>query len=90
MPEPLSKGEQIFRGIPVSAGVCRGKILVLGRARPSISQRSLSDGELPEEVNRLEKALVQTRHQLLEVQRKVSEGMGAAEGSIFDAHLLVL
>ena len=90
MPEPLSKGEQTFRGIPVSAGVCRGKIIVLGRARPTISQRSLSDGELSEEVNRLEKALVQTRHQLLEVQRKVSEGMGAAEGSIFDAHLLVL
>jgi phosphotransferase system enzyme I (PtsI) len=43
-----------------------------------------------EEVNRLEKALIQTRHQLLEVQRKVSEGMGAVEGSIFDAHLLVL
>src|SRR5262249_31129039 len=30
------------------------------------------------------------RHQILEVQRKVSEGMGAQEGSIFDAHLLVL
>ena len=45
---------------------------------------------LAEEVNRLEKALVQTRHQILEVQRKVSEGMGAQEGSIFDAHLLVL
>jgi phosphotransferase system enzyme I (PtsI) len=34
--------------------------------------------------------LVQTRHQILEVQRKVSDGMGAKEGSIFDAHLLVL
>src|SRR5207302_3856382 len=45
---------------------------------------------LAEEVNRLEKALVKTRQQLLEVQRKVSEGMGAHEGSIFDAHLLVL
>src|SRR5204862_2681491 len=43
-----------------------------------------------EEVNRLERALVQTRHQILDVQRKVSEGMGAHEGSIFDAHLLVL
>src|SRR6266571_7646592 len=90
MPAPLHKGERIFRGIPVSAGVCRGRILVVGRSRPPISRRQLSDAEVPEEVNRLEKALVQTRHQILEVQRKVSHAMGAQEGSIFDAHLLVL
>jgi phosphotransferase system enzyme I (PtsI) len=90
MPEAQVKGEKIFRGIPVSAGVCRGKILVLDRVRPTIGNRQLPENELAEEVNRLERALVQTRHQLLEVQRKVSEGMGADEGSIFDAHLLVL
>jgi phosphotransferase system enzyme I (PtsI) len=90
MPEALHKGEKTFRGIPVSAGVCRGNILVLGRTRPSISKRHLSETELAEDVNRLEKALVATRHQILEVQRKVSRGMGAHEGSIFDAHLLVL
>jgi phosphotransferase system enzyme I (PtsI) len=90
MPEPQHKGEKTFRGIPVSTGVCRGKILVLGRARPSIARRQMSEKELAEEVNRLEKALVQTRQQILEVQRQVSQGMGAQEGSIFDAHLLVL
>jgi len=90
MPEAQHKGEQTFRGIPVSTGVCRGKILVVGRARPSIARRQMSDKELAEEVNRLEKALVQTRQQILQVQRQVSEGMGAQEGSIFDAHLLVL
>ena len=90
MPEPMHKGEKTFRGIPVSAGVCRGKILVLDKVRPAVFKRQLSNGEAPEEVSRLEKALVQTRHQILEVQRKVSEGMGAKEGSIFDAHLLVL
>src|ERR1035437_3817590 len=90
MPEPQLKGEKSYRGIPVSAGVCRGKLLVLGRPRPSITQRHLSEGELAEEVNRLERALVQTRQQILEVQHKVSQGMGAQEGSIFDAHLLVL
>ena len=90
MPEASREGEKTFRGIPVSEGVCRGKILLLGRARPAISKQLLSVNQLSEEVNRLEKALIQTRHQLLEVQRKVSEGMGAKEGSIFDAHLLVL
>jgi phosphotransferase system enzyme I (PtsI) len=90
MPESQQKKEKIYRGIAVSAGVCRGKILVLGRPRPSVTQRHLSPEELAEEVNRLEKALVQTRQQILEVQHKVSEGMGAQEAGIFDAHLLVL
>ncbi|HET7625301.1 MAG TPA: phosphoenolpyruvate--protein phosphotransferase [Verrucomicrobiae bacterium] len=80
----------MFRGIPVSAGVCRGKILVLGRPHQNITRRDLPESEVPEEVGRLERALVQTRQEISEVQRKVSEGMGAAEGSIFDAHLLVL
>jgi phosphotransferase system enzyme I (PtsI) len=90
MAEAPQKGEQSFRGIPVSAGVCRGRILVIGRGGPNIGKRNLSEAELQEEINRLERSLVQTRHQILEVQRRVSEGMGAAEGSIFDAHLLVL
>src|SRR6202007_3084628 len=90
MPEPAHKGETIFRGIPVSAGGCRGRILVLGRSHGAVPHRNLADAEIVEEISRLEKALVQTRHQILEVQRKVSTGMGAEEGGIFDAHLLVL
>src|SRR6516225_718524 len=90
MPEPLLRGEKSFRGIPVSPGVCRGKILVLDRTRPSVTKRHVPEAALADEVNRLEKALVHTRQQILEVQRRVSEGMGAQEGSIFDAHLLVL
>src|SRR5437899_6561805 len=90
MPEASQAGEKILRGIPVSGGVCRGKILVLDRSRPKITKHTLSDGQVSEEVARLERALTQTRHQLLEVQRRVSEAMGAEEGSIFDAHLLVL
>src|ERR1051326_3744872 len=90
MAEALHKGERSFRGMPVSAGVCRGRILVLGRNRPNINQRELPEAELPEEINRLEKALVRTRHQILDVQKKVSQAMGKDEGSIFDAHLLVL
>jgi len=90
MVEPLHKGEQVFRGIPVSAGVCRGKILVLGKTQHSIARRNLAESQSPEEVSRLERALIQTRHEIVEVQRRVSEAMGASEGSIFDAHLLVL
>ena len=90
MPEPLHKGEKVFRGIPVSNGVCRAKILVLGQPQHTIQRQTVPETKLHEEVTRLERALVQTRHDILDVQRKVSSAMGAKEGSIFDAHLLVL
>ncbi|HLX69782.1 MAG TPA: phosphoenolpyruvate--protein phosphotransferase [Verrucomicrobiae bacterium] len=90
MVEPQHKGEKVFRGIPVSNGVCRGKVLVLGKPQHTISRQSVSETQIPDEVVRLERALVQTRQEILEVQRKVTNAMGAKEGSIFDAHLLVL
>jgi phosphoenolpyruvate-protein phosphotransferase (PTS system enzyme I) len=84
------KGERILRGIPVSSGVCRGKILVIGRQEHTIPKRELTAEKIDGEMSRLEQALIQTRHQVLDVQRKVSASMGADEGGIFDAHLLVL
>ncbi len=84
------KGEEVFRGIGVSAGVSRGKVLVLHRARRVISRREVSSGGVEPEVVRFEKALAQTRKQITEVQRQVIEKMGAKEGDIFEAHLLML
>ena len=80
----------MFRGIAVSAGICRGKILVLDRAQHVIVKRQLAEAETAVEVGRFEKALVQTRQQISEVQRKLIENMGTKEGDIFEAHLLML
>jgi phosphoenolpyruvate-protein phosphotransferase (PTS system enzyme I) len=90
MPEPQREGEKVLRGIPVSAGVCRGKIFIHGKADHSVPNYTLNEEALPNELHRLEEALIQTRHQILDVQRKVGEGMGAQDAGIFDAHLLVL
>jgi phosphoenolpyruvate-protein phosphotransferase (PTS system enzyme I) len=85
-----TKGEKMFRGIAVSAGICRGKILVLHRARHVVAKHELSEQDVAVEVGRFEKSLVQTRQQISEVQRKVVENMGTKEGDIFEAHLLML
>ena len=91
MPESALAGERIFRGIPVSAGVCRGRILVLGRSQgDAIARLHVPESEVPHQVHRLEEALRETRRQILEVQRQVAQGLGAQEALIFDAHLLVL
>lgn len=90
MAERLSTGERILRGIPVSAGVCRGKILILDKPRHSIEKRLLPDAEIPGELNRFQQALVKTREQVQEVQRQLLQNLGASHASIFDAHLMVL
>ena len=84
------KGEKIYRGIPVSAGVCRGKVLVLHQARHVILRREVTAEAVAEEVHRFEESLVHTRQQMIEVQRRVVQNMSAASGDIFDSQLLML
>ena len=90
MAQAVRLGEKVFHGIPVSAGVCRGKILVLGKSTQAIPRRTIEAADAPAEIERLEQALVATRHEILQVQQKVTEAMGAKNAGIFDAHLLVL
>jgi len=84
------KGEKVYRGIAVSAGVCRGKVVVLHHARHAIVRRQLTPEEVVQEVKRFEHALVRTRQQITEVQRRVADTMSSSEADIFDAHLLML
>lgn len=80
----------MYRGIPVSAGVSHGKVIVLGDAARTILRREISVGETPHELQRLQEAVTQTRRDLLEIQRQVTAAISSHEASIFDAHLLVL
>ncbi len=84
------KGEKVYRGIAVSAGVCRGKVVVLHRARHAIIRRELGPDDIAPEIKRFESSLVRTRQQITEIQRRVVESMSASEGDIFDVHLLML
>jgi len=84
------KGELILRGIPVSAGIARGKALVVGRGHEGVPDRAIEQGEAQAEIGRFEHSLVQTRQQIQEIQHRVSTAMGAQDASIFEAHLLVL
>jgi phosphotransferase system enzyme I (PtsI) len=90
MAERLHTGETIIRGIPVSAGVCKGKILVLDKTHHTVEKRDVADADVAAEVSRFQHALVQTREQLQEVQRQLTQSLGANQASIFDSHLLVL
>jgi phosphotransferase system enzyme I (PtsI) len=90
MTDQAQTGERIYKGIPVSAGICQGKAFVLQKAQAQVPHYDVAEADLPQEVHRFQQALVLTRHQIQEVQRKVSQALNAHEASIFDAHLLVL
>lgn len=90
MPGLTIAGEKVYHGIAASGGVCRGRVVVLGQKQESIQRREISEAEVAPEIERLEKAMVQTRKQVLQVQRQVSAAMGAEAASIFEAHLMIL
>jgi len=90
MSDPLQTGERVYKGIAVSGGICRGKVLVLRQAAVEVPRYEVPESGLAGQVERLQQALVETRQQILEVQRQVSQALNAKDASIFDAHLLVL
>lgn len=83
-------GEKIYRGIAVSGGVCQGKVMVVHRSRRAIVKRELAPEVVEPETKRFEHALVRTRQQITEVQRRVADTMSSSQADIFDAHLLML
>jgi phosphotransferase system enzyme I (PtsI) len=91
MPTTVQEGEKVFRGIPVSAGVKRGKILLLGKSHDDpVTRYGVAEADVQQQLQRLDRALALTRRQLHDLQRQVSAGMGAKDASIFEAQLLIL
>ena len=86
----LTQGEKVFRGIAVSSGVCRGKVIVLRHARHAVVKRPLADAELDPEIKRFEQCLVHTRQQLAEIQHHVSQTLSSSEANIIDVQLMML
>ena len=75
----------------MAPGVARANVLVLSQPRAgAIPRTPITPEGIPAELARLQNALVATRHEILKIQQKVTEVLGAKDASIFEAHLLVL
>jgi phosphotransferase system enzyme I (PtsI) len=90
VPTKRKTGEKMLRGIPVSQGVSRSRVVVLDRTRIDPAKWGILESDQAGEEDRLQTSLVETRQQILAVQERLREAMGADEAQIFDAHLLVL
>ena len=79
-----------FEGVGVSAGMACGKIHVVRDDLEDVVRYRIAPSQIPDEIGRFETALIQTRMQILEMQQRIAESIGAKDAAIFDAHLLVV
>src|SRR5713101_7211645 len=79
-----------FHGAGVSPGIAQGAIHVVRDDLDDVARYRIEPGQIANEIGRFEAALIQTRTQILEMQQKIAESIGAKDAGIFDAHLLVV
>ncbi len=79
-----------FEGAGVSPGIARGKVHVVRDEFDEVMRYRIAPSQVPDEIGRFETALIQTRMQILEMQQRIAESIGAKDAAIFDAHLLVV
>jgi phosphotransferase system enzyme I (PtsI) len=79
-----------FEGAGVSPGIAHGKIHVVRDELDEVVRYRIAPSQVADEISRFEAALIQTRMQILEMQQRIAESIGAKDAAIFDAHLLVV
>ncbi|MDP3804597.1 MAG: phosphoenolpyruvate--protein phosphotransferase [Candidatus Omnitrophota bacterium] len=87
----MAKNKEIaLKGIPASPGITIGKAFLFGREQYTIPRRIIKDEHIQGEIRRFKDALVQTKNEIVEIKKHISEEMGVEHAQIFSAHLLVI
>ena len=79
-----------LKGIAAAGGISIGPAYVLGKEEFVVAPEAISWTDIPTQIQLFEEALIQTRREIIELQKRISLDMGQEEAQIFDAHLLVL
>ena len=86
----MSGQEVRFQGLGVGPGITRGIVFIHHPDDEEPPKRRIDESDVANEITRFESALIATRAQILEMQQRIAEAIGAKDASIFDAHLLVV
>ncbi|MFH1190581.1 MAG: phosphoenolpyruvate--protein phosphotransferase [Candidatus Omnitrophota bacterium] len=79
-----------LKGIAAATGISIGPAHLLGKEEFVVLREAISWADIPLQIQLFEEALIQTRREIIELQKKISLDMGQDEAQIFEAHLLVL
>lgn len=80
----------VLKGIAASPGIAMGSVYLWDSEDYNVHMYAIKDSQIGREIVRLEEALIKTRAEILDIQKKISSGMGVEHAEIFNAHLLVL
>jgi len=86
----VKKKETVLKGIPAAPGVVTGKAFLYGREQYTISRRNIREDQIQNEIKRFKEALLQTKNEIVDIKKRISEELGVEHGQIFSAHLLVI
>ncbi len=79
-----------LKGIAAASGIAVGPAYKIGKEEFVIPKKDIREEDIPLQIQLFEEALIKTRREILELQKKINAEMGQEEAQIFDAHLLVL
>lgn len=88
--KPIVQLERRYPGIAVAPGIAEGRLFLHVPHPEEIPFRKIDGEEIDLEIKRFKSALLETKRELQEIQQRIIESLGAADATVFDAHLLLL
>jgi len=79
-----------LKGIGAAAGIAIGPAFKVGKEDFTVSKDAINESDIPLQIQLFEEALIKTRREIIDLQKRIAVEMGQDEAQIFDAHLLVL
>ncbi|MFH1269955.1 MAG: phosphoenolpyruvate--protein phosphotransferase, partial [Candidatus Omnitrophota bacterium] len=79
-----------LKGIAAAGGINVGPAHKIGREEFVVPKKPIRPDEVPLQIQLFEEALIKTRREIIELQKRIAVDMGQEQAEIFDAHLLVL
>lgn len=79
-----------LRGIGVSPGIAIGEVRLTEKVVFTSRKEDIHSSQVKEELQRLQKAIDQTKGELIRIKDQIKEKIGEGHAFIFEAHILIL
>ncbi len=79
-----------LKGIAAATGISIGPAYKIGKEDFLVPKQEIKETDIPVQIQIFEEALIKTRKEIIQLQKRIAADMDQGEAQIFDAHLLVL
>ena len=80
----------LLEGIAASPGIAIGQSLIKKEKEIEIDRENISDDQVEQEIEKLHKALTESKKSLEKLKKETAEKLGEEKAEIFNAHLMIL